>query len=172
MMEVWKDVKGFRGLYKISNFGNVSSCERVVKRNNHSDMTISKKQLKLMINISGYSYVTPRKDSIKYTLRVHRLVALHFIKRVKGKSHVNHKDGNKLNNHYANLEWCTQSENNKHAYSIGLKTATRIKVIDNKTKEIYQSITDAAIKNNITKAHLANMLRGTFKNTTNLIIYK
>lgn len=57
----------------------------------------------------------------KYRWRyIHRLVALTFIPLVDGKNCVNHKDGNKLNNHVSNLEWCTDAENNKHASATGL----------------------------------------------------
>ena len=51
---------------------------------------------------------------------VHRLVALHFVPgRTNERDVVNHKDGNKNNNHVSNLEWVTYSENNKHAFAIG-----------------------------------------------------
>lgn len=57
---------------------------------------------------------------------LHRLVALHFIPKINGKDFVNHKDGNKLNNHYSNLEWCTRLENVRHAMNTGLFTPTML----------------------------------------------
>lgn len=52
---------------------------------------------------------------------LHRAICFAFVPLVEGKNIVNHKDGNKLNNSVDNLEWCTYSENNKHAFKTGLK---------------------------------------------------
>lgn len=62
---------------------------------------------------------------LKETVRVHRLVARAFVPNPNGYPVVNHKDGNKSNNNYTNLEWCSYSYNNKHAYDIGLKKGKR-----------------------------------------------
>ena len=64
-------------------------------------------------------------DGNKKTFRVHRLVALAFLPQENGKTEVNHKDGNKKNNSVDNLEWCTPSENQLHAFSIGLQKARK-----------------------------------------------
>jgi len=54
------------------------------------------------------------------SVKIHRLVAEYYLQKVEGKKCVNHKDGNKENNNVENLEWCTYSENTKHAYDTGL----------------------------------------------------
>lgn len=64
----------------------------------------------------GYLRVTINKKSVS----VHRLVAQHFIPNPRGHAEVNHLDGNKRNNAVGNLEWCSRSENMRHAYAIGL----------------------------------------------------
>lgn len=107
MEEVFVETE-YKGYY-ISNFGNLKG------RNN--------KLVKLTVNKCGYCcyamYPEGRKSKCK-CLRIHRLVAKAFIPNPKNLPLVNHKDGNKTNNHIDNLEWCDYSYNSKHAYDNGL----------------------------------------------------
>lgn len=79
------------------------------------------REMTYTLNNRGYLSVVVRRK----THMLHRLVALAFIPNIEGKSFVNHKDGNKLNNHVDNLEWCTASENNQHARETGLNVQPR-----------------------------------------------
>ena len=74
------------------------------------------RELSTWVNNRGYFTVCFNKQ----TFMVHRLVASAYCENIENKPFVNHKDGNKLNNHYSNLEWCTQAENLKHARETGL----------------------------------------------------
>ena len=126
VIEEWKEILGFEGVYSISNFGKVISHKRKAEGINR---WLPEKRL--LQNKSGdnrYPSVTLRKDMKNHQVSVHRLVAEHFINNNDNKSQVNHKDGNKTNNMVTNLEWCTVSENIKHAYELGLNTGTRGKV--------------------------------------------
>jgi len=102
MEEIWKDVVGFENHYEVSNFGN-----------------IRRKKSKRLRNIN-YSQIYPTVlfsvEGIHKTYRVHRIVACAFLPEEKGKTHINHINGNKKDNHVENLEWVTQAENNLHAY--------------------------------------------------------
>lgn len=106
MIEEWKDIKGYEGLYKISNHGRIKSNKHYNKN----------KILKPIIKNRRYQEISLTKNNKKKSVKIHRLVALHFILNPDNKSQVNHKDGNKQNNHISNLEWVTASENMKHAY--------------------------------------------------------
>lgn len=86
------------------------------------------KKLKPSICAKGYWFGSLCKNGIPYQKMFHRLVAQTFIPNPENKPCVNHKDGNKLNNCVENLEWCTYSENNLHAFrTLGRKSPWKSK---------------------------------------------
>jgi len=113
MKEKWKTIKEFgNGRYSVSNLGNV--------RNNETGSYI-----KGDINNFGYHRVCLYYKGEKKRFMRHRLVAKYFVKgKTKSRKFVNHNDGNKSHNYATNLEWSTQSENEKHAFRTGLKKRT------------------------------------------------
>jgi hypothetical protein len=93
----------------------------------------------------GRRYITIyNKAHTLKTVPIHRLVAIAYIPRLNKEADiVNHKDGDPSNNNITNLEWCTHSENTKHAYATGLKKGRRIAQIDEKGKTVKIHITIA-----------------------------
>lgn len=71
-------------------------------------------------DLDGYKRVCIYSSGKRVKILVHRLVAMLFVDNPDNKKQVNHVDGNKSNNHYLNLEWCTNSENITHASLNGL----------------------------------------------------
>ena len=98
--EIWKDIKGYEGLYLVSNLGDVYSC-------------LSNKKLKPGSD-NGYLKVNLCKNNKVKQFTVHRLVALAFLPNENNYPCVNHKDENPRNNNVNNLEWCTYKYNNNY----------------------------------------------------------
>jgi hypothetical protein len=124
-MEVWKGVKGYEGLYEVSNKGRVKSLARTIVRSDGQYKTIEEKILKSGTSSKGYLQINLCRSGKQKTMKIHRLVAEAFIPNPKNKPEVNHKDGNKSNNLFFNLEWVTAKENIRHAYDIGLMRAPK-----------------------------------------------
>lgn len=99
---------------------------------------------------------------------VHRLVAMCFLEKTNEKNIVNHKDGNKKNNHFDNLEWCTSSENTQHYYKNVGKQCKKVKQCDkdNNIIEIFNSLSSAAKSINVIPQNLSKIIkkRSIFKN--------
>lgn len=110
MSEVWRSVDGFDGRYEVSSEGRVRSHFK-------SEPLIMSQRIR-----RGYLSVGLRdKNGKSHDATVHRLVAIAFLGSPNG-LHVNHKSGVKTDNRLVNLEYCTPSENMKHAFSMGLQS--------------------------------------------------
>ena len=172
-MEIWHPCAGFETHYEVSNFGNVRSIERMVRHAKGGLKKSPSKVLKHGKSKSGYLIVSFCVDGVKSNQTVHRLVARAFLHNELNKPQVNHKDGNKHNNHLNNLEWVTAKENIHHAWRTGLCKAHTLgkNVICNKTGKIYKTVKEAAIELGYNHKSLCNMLNPKFnshKNNTNL----
>lgn len=112
-MKKWKPIKGFDGLYEVGECGSIKSLNY-----NH---TKKPKILKGGLDKDGYRIYSLMSNNIKKTVKGHRVVALHFIDNPENKPQVNHINGIKDDNRAVNLSWVTNSENQIHAFSIGLQ---------------------------------------------------
>ena len=153
MQEEWKNIKEASN-YEVSNLGNVRNKTTL-------------KILKGRLSKSGYLQVSIKiNETNKFSNRyIHRLVAQYWIENPKNKKEVNHKDGNKENNIFSNLEWVTSSENQKHRHSIGISKTSNRKIgkftVDGELIAIYNSIQEAANKeNNGVRVSIDNVVHG------------
>ena len=112
---VWKDIKGYEGLYQISNDGKVKGLPRqVIRKDGIKGRNLRERPLKGAVNSSGYLTVTLSDNGKSESKFIHRLVAEAFIENESNFEQVNHKDRNKLNNEVTNLEWITPKNNSLH----------------------------------------------------------
>ena len=174
MIEIWKDIKGFEGLYQVSNLGRVKSVDRFRKVNGGTRLQKGC-LLKNSPTSNGYLKVCLRDVRRVSHSSIHRLVAKSFIKKTDVKKNtVNHIDGNKHNNIHSNLEWVTQVENINHSIKCGLRKQNRgdngnaRMVINKKTGIVYKCILDAVSDSGFSYSNLRKKLNNRIKNNTSL----
>ncbi|MDN6899557.1 NUMOD4 domain-containing protein [Oenococcus sicerae] len=142
--EIWKDIKGYEGLYQLSNLGRVKSLDKISNNGHH----LKKKMLKPIEDEYGYMHVILYKKNTKKIFRTHRLVAQEFISNPLSLPQINHKDERKSNNCVSNLEWVTVKQNmnygtrNKRAISNTCKPVVAIDKFGK--KRTFKSIKQAA----------------------------
>lgn len=141
MVEIWRDIEGYEGLYEVSNLGRVKALG--------NGKTKTHKIRKLAKDKCGYLFVTLSKNGIKKHYKVHRLVASAFITNPNNFPQVNHIDEDKTNNRVDNLEWCDAKYNANYGTAIERrvkkqKNNNRSKsVLCVETTIIYPSISEA-----------------------------
>lgn len=142
--EIFVDIKGYEGLYQISNFGNVKSLGNEKKR---KEKIIKQGQSK-----KGYLFVNLYKNGKGKIYQVHRLVAIAFIENPNNFLQVNHKDEDKTNNVVENLEWCDAKYNNNYGSRITKSVANtdwKIKVANTDYKAIAEKLTNGVLSKQV-----------------------
>lgn len=174
--EIWRDIQGYEKLYKISSIGNIRTHKRIVmsgpkhtsaREYNETDVTI-------YWTYNGYKRVALSKIGITKSFLLHRLVAIAFISNPEGKGFVNHINGIKADNSVSNLEWCTSSENQQHAFKTGLNKITekmdrsrRVRCITN--DRVYPSLTIAAKELNVSMSCIIGVCQGVKRDAKKLV---
>lgn len=155
--EVWKDIEGYEGLYKVSNFGRVKrvTTGRILKNGK---------------NRGGYLYVNLCKQGVTSNKRIHRLVAQAFIPNPENKQDINHIDEDKTNNIVSNLEWTTRKENLNHGTHnnrVSRSLSIPIIAINLKTGESKEfcSGKECARQLGLNPGHITSVLKGRNKQT-------
>lgn len=157
VVEEWRDVVGYEGLYIVSNYGEVRSLG--------NDKGRKEKTMKTHICRSGYEKLDLyKKSQPTKKVYVHRLVAMAFIPNPNNKPQVNHINCDKLDNKLKNLEWVTRSENITHAYATGLIKKNNKPVVathkDTGEQRHFKSQTEASRELGIFPKNISNVLNG------------
>jgi len=114
-LEIWVDIEDYEGIYQVSNHGRVRTLDRMAS--NGYPRLIKGKILKPFCNSDGYHKRLLTNSNGRKGGNIHRIVAKNFVNNPTPKVNniINHKDGDKMNNHHSNLEWCTHLHNVRHA---------------------------------------------------------
>lgn len=111
MEEIWKEIKGFEGLYQISNLGRIKGLPRLVVRNGKGSYVLKERILKHSLDKDGYHKIGLTKDGNCKQFFVHRLVYAAFVGDIPEGFEINHRDECKDNNTISNLDLMSHSEN-------------------------------------------------------------
>ena len=142
--EEWLPVADYEGYYEVSNLGRVRSLDREVKSRGGALKPVRGKVLPPSIKSNGYASYSVCKEGARKYISGHRLVALHFLKNPLGLPEVNHKDFDRTNNEYTNLEWVTAEYNRQYSYDAGRQHAItsprKAKLLSNAEVDIIYSL--------------------------------
>jgi len=129
-MEIWKDVIGYEGIYKVSSLGRI---KRISKNHLCNLRYQGEYYLKPLDNGKGYLRMKLSNNGFSKRVMLHRIIAEAFIPNPLNKKVINHINNNKKDNRIENLEWCSQSENCLHSVKLGTWGALK----KNKLKSMY-----------------------------------
>lgn len=163
MLEEWRDIKGYEGLYQVSNMGRVKSLKRKEGR-----------ILRPGIRGGGYMFVVLCASGNKKYLLVHRLVCEAFHENPEGKPQVNHINENKTDNRDCNLEWCTAKENCSHGTRSAKISKAKSKPIGQYTLngelvKVWQSVNEAERQTGFNQSNISKAAHGKYKQSYNFI---
>jgi len=172
---LWKMIEEYKSLKFVNEIYKNFLCLK------HNNFYINKKnkliKLSQFINQEGYPTVRIQKNKHRKYFTIHRLIGRVFIINKENKSQINHKDGNKKNNILSNLEWVTQSENQKHAFKIGLNKSNMknktgklhpnsksvLQLKDNKIIKVWESVNLAIEKLNLHRTNVYTAIKNNWK---------
>ena len=166
IQEEWRDIKGYEGLYQVSDMGRVKSLERVIIRKNGTKLPVKERILKSGIDKDGYLRVALGNSKGKRKLfLVHRLVCKAFHENPENKPCVNHIDENKTNNTASNLDWCTVVENLNYGTRNVRSAKTRSKPVGQYTRNeelirVWQSTNEVERQLGFNHSHISKVALG------------
>lgn len=170
--EEWRDIKGYEGLYQISNYARVKRLNKRVRAGFGSYRTVSEKILKPQKSKYGYMRIALTKNNVRKIHFIHRLLYEAFVGKVIDGYELDHIDTDKTNNSLSNLRMVTSKENKNNPltlqhYSISNKKKAKrrgVIVMDLDSNILYNfsSLSDAARELNILVSGIGHCCRGEF----------
>ena len=168
--EIWKEIVGYEGLYKVSDKGNVKSVERLDSIGRRCGGLI----LRAREHKHGYLHVALYKNGKRKNKLIHRLVSESFIPNPNFFLEVNHIDENKKNNEVANLEWCDTKYNVNYGtrnVRVGNKLSKKVKATNVTNGEVirFKSTAEAG-RNGYSHGNVSSACRGCYRSGKSKLI--
>ena len=156
---IWRDIKGYEGYYQVSSHGQVRSLDRIVMSGDFP-RKIKGQILAQTTDRDGYKHLRLRKNGEEKSFFVHKLVAEEFVMNISPDDYVqvNHKDEDKANNHYSNLEWCTQEYNLN--YGTRLQKIRKSVIAFNEKETLYFEFMTEADYDGFTVSSISKCVKG------------
>ena len=169
MENEWKPVVNYEGLYEVSSDGKIKSVARIIKDCNGNTRVWHERIMKYAKDKDGYFRVQLSKNGKATSKLVHRIVAEAFIENPEKLPLINHKDENKNNNNYKNLEWCDAKYNSNYGNAIEKRVSSRrIPILAIKKNKIlyFNSIADASRELGLNRANVIGCLKNHYGRKT------
>lgn len=170
---MYKSIKGYDGIYEVSELGKIRSVDRIVECKDGSTRKRKGKELKLQMNNKGYAIVRLNKNGIYKTQSVHRLIAEAFLPNPDNLPQIHHLNHDRKDNRACNLQWVSKAEQRDEHWTKAQSKAKgiRLRVVGHGIDKIYNSAHEVERELGVDRNCARKVARGIYKKSKGYRIY-